>query len=267
MRPVRTLLGAVLAAAAALLTALPAQAQAQVQAGAHYVALGDSYSSGTGTGSYYGESGSCKRSQYAYPALWAASHAPASFKFVACSGARTGDVLANQVGALSATTTLATVSVGGNDAGFTDVITACTFGTDQVCVDRVDKAKTYATTTLPGLLDNVYAQIRNRAPSARVVVLGYPRLYKVPGSCSVGLSDTKRSAINSAADTLHTVISRRAAAKSFTYRDLRGAYAGHEICSADWWLNSLSWPVEESYHPNRSGQRLGYLPQLNAVTG
>jgi hypothetical protein len=262
MRSVKTLLTAALAAAAALFTAIPAQAQA-----VNYVALGDSYSSGTGTGSYYGDSGSCKRSPYAYPALWAASHAPASFAFVACSGARTGDVLNNQIGALNSSTTLATISIGGNDAGFTDVITTCTFGSDSTCINRVNQAKAYATGTLPGLLDNVYGQIRTRAPYARVVVLGYPRLYKVPGSCSVGLSDTKRSAINSAADTLASVISGRAAARSFTYRDLRTAFTGHEICSSDWWLNSLSWPVEESYHPNRNGQRLGYLPQLTAVTG
>ncbi|MEU5694152.1 SGNH/GDSL hydrolase family protein [Actinosynnema sp. NPDC020468] len=263
MRPVRMVVVAVLTAASALLATVPAQAAAA----ANYVALGDSYSSGTGTGSYYGDSGSCKRSQYSYPALWAAAHGPASFKFVACSGAKTGDVLANQVGALSAATTLATISVGGNDAGFTDVITTCTLGTDSACTSRVDQAKAYATGTLPGLLDNVYAQIRGRAPSAQVVVLGYPRLYKVPGSCSVGLSDTKRAAINSASDTLHSVISGRASARGFAYRDLRGAFAGHEICSSAWWLNSLSWPVEESYHPNRDGQRLGYLPQLTAVTG
>lgn len=262
MRSVKTLLTAALAAAAALFTAIPAHAQA-----VNYVALGDSYSSGTGTGSYYGDSGSCKRSPYAYPALWAASHAPTTFSFVACSGARTGDVLNNQVGALNSSTTLATISIGGNDAGFTDVITTCTFGSDQTCINRVNQAKAYATNTLPGLLDNVYGQIRTRAPYARVIVMGYPRLYKVPGSCSVGLSDTKRSAINSAADTLHTVISGRAAARSFAYRDLRTAFTGHEICSSDWWLNSLSWPVEESYHPNRNGQRLGYLPQLTAVTG
>ena len=48
---------------------------------------------------------------------------------------------------------------------------------------------------------------------------------------------------------------------------MRVPFTGHEICSSDWWLNSTSWPVEESYHPNRNGQRLGYLPQLNAVTG
>ncbi|MBB5805792.1 lysophospholipase L1-like esterase [Saccharothrix ecbatanensis] len=262
MRLVRILSTAALALAASLALVVPAEA-----AGANYVALGDSYSSGTGTGSYYGDSGGCKRSPYSYPALWAASHAPTSFKFVACSGARTGDVLNNQVSALTSATSLVSISIGGNDAGFTDVITTCTFGSDSTCINRVNQAKAYATNTLPGLLDNVYTQIRSRAPSARVVVLGYPRLYKVPGSCSVGLSDTKRSAINSASDTLHQVISARAGAKAFSYRDLRGAFTGHEICSGDWWLNSLSWPVEESYHPNRNGQRLGYLPQLNAVTG
>ncbi|QFZ23104.1 SGNH/GDSL hydrolase family protein [Saccharothrix syringae] len=262
MRLVKTLSSAALALAASLALITPAEA-----AGANYVALGDSYSSGTGTGSYYSDSGSCKRSQYAYPALWAAANAPASFKFVACSGARTGDVLNNQLSALSSTTSLVSISIGGNDAGFSDVITTCTLGTDSTCVNRVNQAKSYVTGTLPGLLDNVYAQIRNRAPSARVVVLGYPRMYQVPGSCSVGLSDTKRAAINSASDTLYQVISARAAAKSFAYRDVRGAFTGHEICSSDWWLNSLSWPVEESYHPNRNGQRLGYLPQFASAAG
>jgi hypothetical protein len=33
------------------------------------------------------------------------------------------------------------------------------------------------------------------------------------------------------------------------------------------WLNSLTWPVSESYHPNKNGQSKGYLPALNGVTG
>jgi len=267
MRPVRMFAVAALSAIASLTTALPALAAPVEVAAINYVALGDSYSSGVGTGSYIGSSGSCKRSNYAYPALWAAAHPGTSFQFVACSGARTGDVLNGQLGPLNASTTLASISIGGNDAGFTDVITTCTFGSDQDCVNRTNTAKAYAQNTLPGLLDNVYAQIRGRAPSAKVVVIGYPRMYKVPGSCSVGLSDTKRSAINSASDVLSSVIAGRAAARAFTYQDVRGAFTGHEICSADWWLNSLSWPVEESYHPNRNGQRLGYLPALTAAAG
>lgn len=261
MRPAHFLASAVTAAAAVIALANPASA-----APVNYVALGDSYASGLGTGSYDGSSGSCKRGPLAYPALWAAATAPASFKSVACSGARTGDVT-SQANALTASTNLVTLQVGGNDAGFTDVVTTCTFGSDQDCVNRVNQSKTYIANTLPGQLNSVYGTVRSKSPSARVVVLGYPRIYKVPGTCNVGLSDTKRAAINSGSDALHDVISARAAAAGFRYVDVRGAFTGHEICSSSWWLNSLSWPVDESYHPNRAGHQSGYLPILRSVIG
>ncbi|RZQ60756.1 SGNH/GDSL hydrolase family protein [Amycolatopsis suaedae] len=250
----------VVAAAFGLLgLAVPASAAAT-----NYVALGDSYSSGLGAGSY-GNSGACKRSSNAYPELWAKAHS-ATLSFLACSGARTGDVL-NQLNNVSSSATMVTVSVGGNDAGFADVMADCTLGSDSACVNRVNEAKNYANNTLPGLLNGVYSKIKQKAPNAKVYVLGYPRFYKVPGSCNVGLSDTKRAAINSGADTLASVTSARARAAGFTFVDVRGVFTGHEICSADWWLKSLSWPVEESYHPNVNGQRLGYLAALNSATG
>ncbi|MEU3273355.1 SGNH/GDSL hydrolase family protein [Saccharomonospora sp. NPDC006951] len=233
-------------------------------AAADYVALGDSYSSGTGAGDY-GDSGSCKRSANAYPQLWADSHDVSSFQFVACSGARTPDVL-DQTSALSASTTLVTVSVGGNDAGFADVMTDCTLGSDQSCIDRVENAKTYVRDTLPALLSDVYGTISSKAPNAQVIVLGYPRFYQLEGSCDVGLSEAKRAAINSGADALAEVTSDQAKSAGFTFVDLRGPFTGHEICSDDWWLNSLTWPVDESYHPNRNGQALGYLPALEGAT-
>ncbi|MFD5826725.1 SGNH/GDSL hydrolase family protein [Lentzea sp. NPDC060358] len=266
MRPAHLLAAAVTAAAAVIALANPASAAPVTAAAVNYVALGDSYASGLGTGSYDSGTGSCKRGPLAYPALYAQATAPASFKSVACSGARTGDVI-TQAGALTSATNLVTVQVGGNDAGFTDVITTCTFGSDQDCVNRVNTAKAYAANTLPGLLNNVYATIKSKSPGARVVVLGYPRIYKVPGSCNVGLSDTKRAAINSGSDALHAAISDRAGAAGFSYVDVRGAFTGHEICSSSWWLNSLSWPVEESYHPNRAGHASGYLPALRSVVG
>jgi lysophospholipase L1-like esterase len=260
-RPFRTLL--CLAATAVGLTVLSAPANA---AGSNYVALGDSYSSGLGTGGTY-SGGDCKRSTNAYPQLWANSHAPASFNFAACSGAKTSDVLAGQVGSLSASTTLVTISIGGNDAGFVDVITTCTLNSDSTCVNRVNQAKTFVNNELPARLDSVYAAIRQRSPSARVIVLGYPRFYKVPGSCVLGLSDTKRTAINSGSDALASVTAARAAAAGFTFVDIRNIWTNHEICSGDLWLNSLTWPVEESYHPNKNGQSKGYLPALTAVIG
>lgn len=256
----RPVLVAALAALTMIGVAVPASA-----APGRYVALGDSYSSGTGAGSY-GSSGSCKRSANSYPQLWANANGPSSFAFVACSGAVTSDVLNNQVSAVTSDTALVTISIGGNDAGFADVMTDCNLGSDSSCVSRNQEAQNFARTTLPGRLDNVYNQIRGRAPGARVVVLGYPHIYQLNGSCWVGLSETKRAAINQSSDVLASVISGRAAAHGFTYIDARSSFSGHEICaSGTRWLNSVTWPVDESYHPNASGQRGGYYNPLEAV--
>ena len=247
---------------------IAAPASADSTAAGKYVALGDSYSSGTGAGSY-GDSGSCKRSANAYAQLWANDHAPSAFSFVACSGAVTADVLANQVAALTADTELVTISVGGNDAGFADVMTDCNLGSDQACVDRNNQAQNFARTELPGRLDAVYTEISNRAPNARVVVVGYPHIYHLNGSCAIGLSETKRAAINGSSDVLADVISSRAAAFGFTFVDGRAAFDGHEICAPgdDWWLHSVTWPIDESYHPTAAGQRDGYYAALVGVTG
>jgi hypothetical protein len=159
-----------------------------------------------------------------------------------------------------------TISVGGNDAGFADVMTDCNLGSDDSCVARNQEAQAFARGSLPGLLDGVYTEIRNRAPSAHVVVFGYPHIYQLAGDCAVGLSETKRAAINGSSDVLAEVVSGRAAAFGFTFVDGRSAFAGHEICSAgDWWLNSVTWPIEESYHPNTAGQSGGYYAALAAV--
>lgn len=85
-----------LAVGVALTGATSAHAS-QLAAPTGYVALGDSYSSGVGAGGYIASSGNCKRSTKAYPYLWAAAHSPSTFHFTACSGARTGDVLASQL--------------------------------------------------------------------------------------------------------------------------------------------------------------------------
>ncbi|KFF97066.1 SGNH/GDSL hydrolase family protein [Streptomyces europaeiscabiei] len=253
-----------LAVGAALTGAATAQASPQAAA-TGYVALGDSYSSGVGAGSYISSSGDCKRSTKAYPYLWAAANAPSSFNFTACSGARTGDVLASQLGPLGAGTGLVSVSVGGNDAGFADVMTTCVLQSDSACVARINTAKAYVDSTLPGQLDKVYSAISAKAPAAHVVVLGYPRFYQLGGTCP-GLSQAKRSAINSAADYLNTAIAKRAADHGFTFGDVRSAFTGHELCSGSAWLHSLNLlNVGESYHPKAAGQSGGYLPVFRSA--
>jgi lysophospholipase L1-like esterase len=236
------------------------------EAATAYVALGDSYSSGVGAGDYL-DSSSCKRSANAYPYLYADSSG-ASLSFQACSGAKTSDVLNNQVNALNASTNLVSITVGGNDAGFSSVMENCILGGDSGCQSAVTNAENFVEDTLPGLLDNVYRTIRSKAPNAQVVVLGYPHFYKIGGSCSIGLSDTSRGYINGGADALDTVIAKAAANAGFAFADVRPAFTGHEICSGSEWLHSVTWPVDESYHPTATGQSSGYLPVFqDAVEG
>ncbi|CAL9402718.1 Lipase 1 [Streptomyces sp. enrichment culture] len=252
-----------LAAGTALTGAAAAQASSHAATGG-YVALGDSYSSGVGAGSYISSSGDCKRSTKAFPYLWAAANSPSTFDFTACSGARTGDVLSGQLGPLTTATALVSVSVGGNDAGFADVMTTCVTQSDSACISRINTARAYVDSTLPGKLDSVYSAIRSKAPSAKVVVLGYPRFYRLGTTC-LGLSEAKRKAINDASDHLNSAIGQRAAQHGFAFGDVRSTFTGHEICSGDSWLHSVNWlNIGESYHPKAPGQSGGYLPVLNA---
>jgi lysophospholipase L1-like esterase len=267
MRLVRILAGAAAVTAAALLGSM---APASAATGTNYVALGDSYSSGVGTDNYYSDGTSCDRSPQGYPELWAAAHAGTNITLNACSGAKTSDVLNNQLGGLSASTNLVTITVGGNDAGFTSVMENCILQSDSGCHTAVTNAESYVQTTLPGLLDNVYSTIRGHAPNASVVVLGYPRFYQVPGSCVVGIDDTKRTYIDGGADVLDTQIATEVAKFSgFTFADARSAFSAHEICSSNTvWLHSVDWTsLTDSYHPTTAGYQGGYLPTLDAVTG
>ncbi|MBZ4322401.1 SGNH/GDSL hydrolase family protein [Streptomyces huiliensis] len=258
--------GAASAVALALTLALGGTGAAEAAQGAtpSYVALGDSYASGLGAGAYQSSSGDCKRSDKAYPALWAAAHRPASFAFTACSGARTGDVLAKQLTPLTPTTGLVSISIGGNDAGFGDAMSTCVLNTDSACLNRIATASAFIRNELPAKLDAVYSAIGARSPKARVVVLGYPRFYKLGAVCA-GLSDAKRKAINDAADLLDTVTAKRAADHGFAFGDVNATFAGHELCSGSPWLHSVTLPVDESYHPTAAGQSGGYLPVFSSA--
>lgn len=233
----------------------------------NYVALGDSYASGVGSGSYLASSGDCLRSTRAYPQLWANAHQPSSYTSVACSGAKTTDVTANQLSALSPATTLVSITIGGNDVNFAGVMEDCVLYSTDTCVSEVDAAENTARTKLPGWLDTTYNGIRSHAPNARVVVVDYPRFYHDVWYC-IGLSSTDRSKINEGADVLDGVIQAAASRHGFAFADVRSAFAnGHEICDgSSSWLHSVDWDdVVQSYHPNANGQSGGYLPAFAAA--
>jgi lysophospholipase L1-like esterase len=263
VRPVRLALAAVTACTAALalmLTAAPASAAV------NYVALGDSYASGLGAGNYSG--GSCDRSSGAYPQLWANANHPASFAFVACSGATTTDVINSQISALSGATTLVSVTIGGNDVGFSSVMETCVLGSTSDCVNAVNQAEAEARSQLPGALNTLFNDISARAPNARVVVTGYPEFYDLSKSSGcIGLSTTDRTALDGGADVLDSVIHAATAGHAgFAYAEIRPAFAGHEICDSSSWLHSVDWlNLGDSYHPTASGQSGGYYPVFSAA--
>lgn len=220
-----------------------------------YVAIGDSFTSGVGSRTYFDDGTDCQRSPRAFPVL-AAARVSASLVFEACVGADTGDVLADQLDELDAATALVTVMVGGNDAGFAGVLTECAkpwWAGD--CGDRTDDAQDFIADTLPGRLDDVYGAVRSRAPSARVTVIGYPRLF-MGEDCNGGtwFSPGEQRDLDATADLLDDVTSERAAAHGFGFVDPRPAFTGHAVCDDVEWVNGLSSPVTESYHPNRAGQ-------------
>lgn len=220
-------------------------------AGGNYVAQGDSYASGTGTREYY-DSG-CQRSNHSY-AKQLAAQMGMNLSHVACSGARIPDVRANQLGALSAATNLVTISIGGNDAGFSSVITQCAKPWPWTCTTEINNARNFINNTLPGQLNTLYTEIETRAPNAQVVVVGYPRLFNGE-ECNLAtrISPGEQTSLNGVADLLATKISAAAAAHGFDFVDARAPFNTHRICDDVEWVNGLSNPIGESYHPNRIG--------------
>ncbi|GAA5105029.1 SGNH/GDSL hydrolase family protein [Haloechinothrix salitolerans] len=247
-------------AAIGSLFVLPGQGTAEP---VRYTALGDSYASGVGTRAYYEDSGDCYRSPHAYP-VRVASKIGAALTFAACSGSRVADVRGKQLGSLGSDTEYVTVQVGGNDIGFASVLTACARPWPYTCWDEIDEANRIIRDVLPGRLDRLYADIVARAPQARVVAVGYPRLFNGE-QCNAGarISSGEQRELNKSADRLARTIEASARAGGIEYVDVRKEFTGHAVCDDVEWLNGLSYPILESYHPNRKGQRLGYTPRVS----
>ena len=235
-------------------------------AGSPYVALGDSYSSGTGTRTYLSDGTSCQRSVYAYPSLLASSRGY-SLDFRACSGATTADVANLQLGAVGTSTAYVTLTVGGNDAGFASVLTECAKPAWMSnCTAAIDRARSVINDHMPSRLSSLYAAVRSRAPQAEVVVAGYPRLFNGQ-DCNAGtwFSATEMSRLNATADLLNSTISAAASRTGVAFANPTSVFLGHAVCDRAEWVNGLSSPTVESYHPKTTGHSSGYSPVVGAA--
>jgi lysophospholipase L1-like esterase len=238
-------------------------------AGEEYVALGDSYASGLGTRSYLDDGSECKRSSAAYSSLVAAANGWA-LNLRACSGATVSDVTSTQLPALSAATSYVSISVGGNDAGFVDVLTECALPAwASDCAGAVAGAQSYIANTLPASLSGLYSSIAAGAPSAQVAVVGYPHVF-MGEDCNAAtfFSPEDEALLNATADQLNGALATAASNAGFAFADPTSAFTGHAVCDDPEWLNGFSDPIDESYHPNVAGHAEGFAPLVaSALTG
>jgi GDSL-like Lipase/Acylhydrolase family/WD40-like Beta Propeller Repeat len=178
--------------------------------GGAYVALGDSYSSGEGLSPYLAGStfpalNQCHRSSRAYGPQLATYRglAGGEFTFAACSGAVTDDFFTPnpsnlgepaQVDQLGDGTTQLTLTVGGNDAGFPEVLGDCVVGYgssgslgcssrwDTATRARIDAFGGRGSATTPSgrpihSLTEIIERIHSRAKNATIYVANYPLLF------------------------------------------------------------------------------------------
>ncbi|GAA0393582.1 hypothetical protein GCM10009530_51220 [Microbispora corallina] len=212
------------------------------------------------------------------------------YHFTACSGAVTDNVLKDpqyhelpqiSQGYLDENTTLVMLSIGGNDAGFSDVIKQClVLSTPQDCQD----------TPLPG--ENVSLQIaepqrikgpvrdavrstllriHQEAPNAKILLMGYPRLLSNLGVCVIGVSPSEASWINQMAGLLDDTLSGLADELTGTgvpvwFSDPQDDFDGQGVCGSPERIHGLvldrtpgdppvtDSPVSlQSFHPTLDG--------------
>jgi len=171
-----------------------------------------------------------------------------------------------QLASVDPASDLVTVTVGGNDVGFASVVGECVAGADPC--SHLDADVEAALGRLGPTLEAAYRQIRARAPSARVLVVGYPQVVADPakvdlGSCpAVGtILPTRRITADDArwlrqkGDRLSEVIGRAAKAAGASYVDVSSDFAGHEACAPDSWLTGVVLnDLKSSFHPTVAGQ-------------
>lgn len=246
-RPVVSLAAAALVGALSTSVAPSAGAAPAEVVPTPYVAMGDSYSAGSGilpldlTTSLL-----CARTTLNYPhVLAAATHA--SLKDVTCGGADTSDYataqypgVPPQLDALSAGTRLVTMTIGGNDGGvFSTALDTCrkaalrTWGLGSPCKDANGSrwADTVLATTYPALVQALSA-VRARAPQATVAILTYPRILPETGGCFPVMLVARGDVpyLNDLQRTLNDAVSRAAAQTGVRVVDTFGPSTGHDAC-------------------------------------
>jgi len=223
-----------------------------------YVALGDSYTSAPGVPETV--DAGCLRSDANYPAL-VAEELDLALRDVSCGGASVTSLIgvqetstgprAPQFNALTTDTDLVTLGIGGNDEGlFSLLFVECvrlgaeqrtgspcrdllTQGEDGTVLDTIAVIQERLTSALLG--------IKDRAPDADVVLVGYPQLVPDRIRCDVlPLTPADYRFVRTTLVAMGRATQQAAEDAGVRYVDLLAASAGHDVCAGeDAWVRGV----------------------------
>jgi GDSL-like Lipase/Acylhydrolase family len=248
-------------------------ALAGVARAANYVALGDSYAAGPLIPNQILPLG-CLKSDHNYAHL-AAPTIGLSLKDATCSGATTEDMTESQSTSLGSVppqfdslggeTTRVSLTIGGNDIGFTEIIENCVTlnpfstpcknkynsgGKDQIA-ERIAATAPKVAAVLQG--------IHSHSPSAKVFVLNYAAILPETGygcwpQMPLGWGDVPY--LRSKEKELNAMLATQAAGNGATLVNWYNASIGHDACkgSSTRWVEPLI-PTNPAapVHPNLAG--------------
>ncbi|MFK4069782.1 SGNH/GDSL hydrolase family protein [Streptomyces sp. NPDC029674] len=241
-----------------------------------YVALGDSYSAGSGVLPLDTRAPLlCARTSLNYPHLIAASSG-ARLTDVTCGGAQTKHFttsqypgVAPQFDALKSDTELVTLTIGGNDNNtFINAILSCgsagvlSGGKGSPCKDQYgDMFKDQIETKTYPAIKASLNEIRNRSPKARIAILGYPWITPakaVPGCfAKLPIADGDVPYLRDVQTHLNGAAQRAATETGTTFVDLAAASDAHDACQpvGRRWIEPVLFGTNfVPVHPNALGE-------------
>ncbi|WP_433664524.1 SGNH/GDSL hydrolase family protein [Nocardia sp. CA-128927] len=270
----------VAAAVAAVLSPAPAAGAASDT----YVALGDSYTAGPNVAPVDRVAPlGCARSAVNYPHL-VASTLGLQLEDRSCTGAKTGNVTTTaqfpdqppQITALTGTTKVVTLGIGGNDNNtFRDVVAAC-IATDSLTPTGTPCKDTYGSTFVDQIhadapvIGAAIAKIHQIAPAAKVFVVGYPDILPRNGGCypQVPITDGDAAYIDGIETELNTVLGDQSRLNNAVFVDTYTASLGHDACQpvgTRWVEPVVPGSKAATLHPNAVGMQADAVAVTAAI--
>jgi lysophospholipase L1-like esterase len=238
-----------------------------------YVALGDSFTAGPFIPHRQGTPIACLRSDHNYPSLVARLLQPGAFTDVSCSAATTDDMTRAQpvlfghnipqLDAVTRETTLVTIGIGGNDIGYSRIVLSCatlslTSPHGAPCTRyygaSLDQRIAATAPKIAALLRAVHA----RAPRARVLLVGYPRMLPARTGCwpTVPAASGDVPFLDGFERHLNTMLAEQARLGGADFVDAYTTAQRHDMCAADRWVEGiLVTSPAAPVHPNAKGMQ------------